>query len=200
MAVVAQYADGTPTPRPVGTHQVTERTASGKFLRTVWRTHFYAAIFAAPLLALMAITGLVIMYIEPITGLLHPGSTRVAAHAQPTLGLGQQQAQTDAVAAPGATLFRVVTQGARPGHRVLLLLGTGRGAVLQSEGLRCHLRLCQSLRGYGHRDRSSGTPWSEYWGKTWNAVNTTLTPGSEVDAPSTLAKAGDLDRFGKRIS
>lgn len=74
MAVAAEYAGGTPTPRPVGTHQVTERTAPGKFLRTVWRTHFYAAIIAAPILALMAITGLVIMYTEPITGLLHPGT------------------------------------------------------------------------------------------------------------------------------
>jgi uncharacterized iron-regulated membrane protein len=47
---------------------------------------------------------------------------------------------------------------------------------------------------------TTGMPWSEYWGTTWNAVNTTLTPGSQVDVPSTLAKAGDLDRFGKRIS
>jgi hypothetical protein len=47
---------------------------------------------------------------------------------------------------------------------------------------------------------TTGMPWSEYWGTTWNAVNTTLTPGSELDAPSTLAKAGDLDRFGRRLS
>ncbi|MGH3513806.1 MAG: PepSY domain-containing protein [Pseudonocardiaceae bacterium] len=75
----------------------------------MWRTHFYAALFAAPILILMAITGLVIMYTEPITGLLHPGTTRVATHGQPAMGLAAQQAEAAVAAPPGSTLFRVVT-------------------------------------------------------------------------------------------
>ncbi len=46
---------------------------------------------------------------------------------------------------------------------------------------------------------TTGMPWSAYWGNTLSAVNTTLTPGPSIDAPSTLAKAGDLDRFGRHI-
>jgi uncharacterized iron-regulated membrane protein len=37
---------------------------------------------------------------------------------------------------------------------------------------------------------TTGMPWSTYWGKAWSAVGSVVTPGKEVDAPSTLAKAG----------
>lgn len=42
------------------------RQASGRFLRRIWRTHFYAAVIAAPVLLMFAITGLVILYTQPI--------------------------------------------------------------------------------------------------------------------------------------
>jgi uncharacterized iron-regulated membrane protein len=42
------------------------RQASGRFLRRIWRTHFYAAVIAAPVLILFAITGLGILYTQPI--------------------------------------------------------------------------------------------------------------------------------------
>ncbi|MBM3659606.1 MAG: PepSY domain-containing protein [Actinobacteria bacterium] len=38
--------------------------------RTLWRTHFYAGVFAAPILVMFAITGLVILYTQPINDLL----------------------------------------------------------------------------------------------------------------------------------
>lgn len=46
----------------------------------------------------------------------------------------------------------------------------------------------------------SGLTWSRYWGENWRAVASTVTPGTEVDAPSTPAKVGDFDRLGRRIA
>jgi uncharacterized iron-regulated membrane protein len=37
--------------------------------RAIWRTHFYAGIFAVPFLVMMALTGLVILYTQPIRSL-----------------------------------------------------------------------------------------------------------------------------------
>lgn len=39
---------------------------SSRLWRSIWRTHFYAGFFAAPILMLLALTGLVILYTEPI--------------------------------------------------------------------------------------------------------------------------------------
>jgi uncharacterized iron-regulated membrane protein len=46
----------------------------------------------------------------------------------------------------------------------------------------------------------SGLTWSRYWGENWRAVASTVTPGAEVDAPSTPATVGDFDRLGRRIA
>jgi uncharacterized iron-regulated membrane protein len=46
----------------------------------------------------------------------------------------------------------------------------------------------------------SGLTWSRYWGENWRAVAATVTPSSEIDAPSTPAKLGDYDRLGRRIA
>lgn len=46
----------------------------------------------------------------------------------------------------------------------------------------------------------SGLTWSRYWGENWRAVASAVTPGTEVDAPSTPAKVGDFDRLGRRIA
>lgn len=315
MATVAGFTSGSvpPTP-PVQVHRVTDRTAPGKFLRSVWRTHFYSAIFAAPILIMMALSGLVIMYTEPITGLLYGSSTRVAAQTRPPLSLQAQQAAADRVAPQGATLFRVVTPKApdrvsefyysagpagvpyfelpdkdvtyvyvdpylaqvkatgHPGDDIVGLanrlhgflnndslkvplpsiphlmapadnpdsvvqvevgdliieIAMGWALILAGSGLylwwprrsqKGKILLIPRLRKKGRlkwRDVhaasgivglamliifiTTGMPWSTYWGKAWSAVGNKLTPGNSVDAPSTLAKAGDLDRFGHRIS
>lgn len=41
-------------------------TKASQLWRSLWRTHFYAGFFAAPILILLAITGLVILYTQPI--------------------------------------------------------------------------------------------------------------------------------------
>lgn len=46
----------------------------------------------------------------------------------------------------------------------------------------------------------SGLTWSRYWGENWRAVAATVTPATEVDAPSTPAKVGDFDRLGRRVA
>ena len=46
--------------------------------RTLWRTHFYAGVFAAPILVMFAITGLVILYTQPINDLLQRDERVVA--------------------------------------------------------------------------------------------------------------------------
>ena len=46
----------------------------------------------------------------------------------------------------------------------------------------------------------SGLTWSRYWGENWRAVASTVTPSTDVDAPSTPAKVGDFDRLGRRIA
>ena len=46
----------------------------------------------------------------------------------------------------------------------------------------------------------SGMTWTRYWGENWRAVTATVTPSTEVDAPSTPAKLGDYDRLGRRIA
>ena len=47
---------------------------------------------------------------------------------------------------------------------------------------------------------ASGLTWSRYWGENWRAVASTVTPSTEIDAPSTPAKVGDFDRLGRRIA
>lgn len=46
----------------------------------------------------------------------------------------------------------------------------------------------------------SGLTWSRYWGENWRAVASTVTPSTDVEAPSTPAKVGDFDRLGRRIA
>ena len=46
----------------------------------------------------------------------------------------------------------------------------------------------------------SGLTWSRYWGENWRAVSSTITPSTEVDAPSTPSTMGDYDRLGRRIA
>ena len=47
---------------------------------------------------------------------------------------------------------------------------------------------------------TTGLPWSAYWGDNWAAASSDITPAPAFDEPaSTLARTGDLDRFGNRI-
>ena len=54
---------------PVQPDPASSDADSSRFWRSVWRTHFYAGIFAMPILVLLAVTGLVILYTDPINDL-----------------------------------------------------------------------------------------------------------------------------------
>jgi uncharacterized iron-regulated membrane protein len=53
--------------------------------RAIWRTHFYAGIFSVPFLVMMALTGLVILYTQPIRSLTqdHLRHVKVVGASQP---------------------------------------------------------------------------------------------------------------------
>ncbi len=81
----AEYVDD-PSPSPSG--------KASRIWRGLWRTHFYAGFFAAPILVLLAITGLVILYTQPIQDATQ-GDLRTVTPAGQTVSLDQQR---DAVA------------------------------------------------------------------------------------------------------
>lgn len=58
-------------------------TKASQVWRSLWRTHFYAGFFAAPILVLLAITGLVILYTQPIQDTARPDLRRVAPAGRP---------------------------------------------------------------------------------------------------------------------
>ena len=57
-------SSGAPAPSSKRPDRIRQR--SGLLLRRIWRYHFYSALFAGPLLVMLAITGLVILYTQPI--------------------------------------------------------------------------------------------------------------------------------------
>jgi uncharacterized iron-regulated membrane protein len=87
-----------------------KRQAQGRTVRRVWRLHFYAALFAAPFLVILAMTGLVILYTQPLSQALH-GSLLTVAPGQATVPLDQQRA-TAAAQFPKLTVAMVVPPSA----------------------------------------------------------------------------------------
>jgi uncharacterized iron-regulated membrane protein len=71
--------------------------AEARRWRSVWRIHFYAGVFAMPFIVLMAVTGLVILYTQPIQDL----SQRDVR----TVTVGEQRVSADDQAAAVATAY-----------------------------------------------------------------------------------------------
>lgn len=278
-------------------------------LRRIWRLHFWIGLFAAPALVLLACSGLVILYTQPLDLWLHrgltvvsPGPAGVSLDAQ--VAEAQRQAGPDlvldAVTPPAAadsstrvdflpaddpgvgernvtqvfvdpytgrylgqrheldglvgwanqlhrvfgndgptlslpSLGHLIAPGSYPEPSlkvgvgnliiemtavwVLVLAASGlylwwpratergkpRLAIRWRKGGRIRWRdlhattgalLCLVLIGY----IVSGLTWSRYWGENWRAVTAAVTPSTEVDAASTPATMGDLDRLGRRIA
>jgi uncharacterized iron-regulated membrane protein len=68
---------GAPAPKPVSKRPDRIRQRSGLLLRRIWRYHFYSALFAGPFLVMLAITGLVILYTQPIHDLTESSLRKV---------------------------------------------------------------------------------------------------------------------------
>ena len=62
------YSDGNSNERPVVTSGDVADRASRRW-RAIWRVHFYSGMIAMPFILLMAVTGLVILYTQPIQDL-----------------------------------------------------------------------------------------------------------------------------------
>jgi len=60
--------------------------------RSVWRLHFYSGIFAAPILVMFALTGLVILYTQPIHDFLQGDLRTVSAQGAPRTYAAQERA------------------------------------------------------------------------------------------------------------
>jgi uncharacterized iron-regulated membrane protein len=90
----------------VATAPTTATTANRRW-RSLWRLHFYAGMFAMPFVVLMASTGLVILYTQPLHSLLSGDRYDVARSA--TTVPYEVQAAAAQAKFPSATLTGVVT-------------------------------------------------------------------------------------------
>ncbi|MCV7175856.1 PepSY-associated TM helix domain-containing protein [Mycolicibacterium sphagni] len=293
------------------TTEISKPPADTAVLRRIWRLHFWAGLFAAPVLVVLACSGLAILYSQPLDTLLN-GHLLVVEPGPQTVPLDEQVAvakqhvgatdtleavtppdaqdsstRVDFVAAdaPGypqaeADVIQVYVDpytGAYLGQRsqlsglvgwanqlhrmfgndgphiqlpslghlinpseypqstipvgignlwmeltatwILVLLASGiylwwpraveaakpLVTVRWRRGGRIRWRDLHALTGVviaviGVCYILSGMTWTRYWGENWRAVTATVTPSTEIDAPSTPAKLGDYDRLGRRIA
>ena len=63
--------------------------------RSVWRIHFYSGMFAMPFILFMALTGLVILYTQPIEDLTQ-GDVRLVDIGESRIGYDEQAAAAGA--------------------------------------------------------------------------------------------------------
>lgn len=95
--------------------------------RSLWRVHFYAGIFSFPILLLLAVTGLAILYTQPINDFVDGDVRTVSVQGEP---LGYD-AQADAVRAefPDEDVVSVVTP-VDDHHSTAFGLSNGRDAYV----------------------------------------------------------------------
>lgn len=293
------------------TTETSTRRGDAAVLRRIWRLHFWVGLFAAPVLVVLACSGLVILYSQPLDALLnrhllvveqgpqtvpldaqvatatqHAGagstleavtppdsptaSTRVDFSAADAKGYPQAEANVIQVFVDPYTgaylgqrdqlsglvgwanqlhrmfgndgphiqlpsLGHLINPSAYPESTIpvgignlwmeltatwiLVLLGSGiylwwpRAIEAAKPLLRVRWRAGGRLRWRDVHALTgvvvavilicyilSGMTWTRYWGENWRAVTATVTPSSEIDAPSTPAKLGDYDRLGRRIA
>jgi uncharacterized iron-regulated membrane protein len=84
--------------------------------RSAWRIHFYAGMFSIPFLLLMAVTGLVILYTQPLQDLTQ-GDLRTVARSADAVSYDEQAAAVEA-AYPDATVISLTVPS-----------GEGRAAI-----------------------------------------------------------------------
>jgi uncharacterized iron-regulated membrane protein len=89
-------AGGGPAPLPTAFPKGSPADRRSRFWRTVWRTHFYAGMFVIPFMVLLAITGTLILYDEPINDITDHHLTHVAVGDAPALPLDDQVAAAQA--------------------------------------------------------------------------------------------------------
>lgn len=94
------YSEFDPDGHPPVIATLTREERASRRWRTVWRVHFYAGMFAMPFMLLMALSGLVILYTQPIQEYVFEGDVRrVDAQEQAYLPY-DDQAEAVALAYP----------------------------------------------------------------------------------------------------
>ncbi len=104
-----------------------KRTSINPFYFAAWRWHFYAGLYVAPFLIVLAVTGLVMLWVSVIDGRDGEKAFRVT----PGAGTVAVSAQADAAlaAVPGSSLTRYVAPREADGAAVFQL-AAGDGAVM----------------------------------------------------------------------
>ncbi len=147
-----------------GTTAVTQAEASRRW-RSVWRMHFYAGMVAMPFILLMAVTGLVILYTQPIEDATQGDLRRVEPSEQ--LLSFDEQAALVAAAYPDGTVLDLtppaddgratrffVDDGSADGRHVFVNPATGEvlGDVVPGSGV-----VGLSNRLHGHLNQDTAT-------------------------------------------
>ncbi len=97
---------------PIATHHdeakassaAAHRNSSSRQWRSLWRVHFYSGMFALPFIVLMAITGLVILYTDPIQQLTEGDVRSVSASSAEFVSFDQQAEAVQAEYPDGTVL------------------------------------------------------------------------------------------------
>ncbi|HPZ95997.1 MAG TPA: PepSY domain-containing protein, partial [Mycobacterium sp.] len=83
-----------------------QRRGDAAVLRRIWRLHFWVGLFVAPALVILACSGLVILYSQPLDLWLNRGLTVVSTGSAP-VSLDDQVAEARRQAGPGLVLDAV---------------------------------------------------------------------------------------------
>ena len=78
----------------MATPVMTKRRGDSAVLRRMWRLHFWVALFTAPVLIVLSLSGLVILYTGPLDSLLNRDLIHVSQGAQ-TVPLDRQIATAE---------------------------------------------------------------------------------------------------------
>jgi uncharacterized iron-regulated membrane protein len=160
----------------------TYRRGDAAMLRRIWRLPFRVGLFAAPMLVILAVSGLVILYSQPINDWLIR-DLLIVDEATTTVPLDGQLATATSHVSESFLLDAVIPPaGSDKSTRVHFVMTGVVIAVIQI--------------GYV----VSGLTWSRYWGENWRAFSAEVAPPISVDALSTPASLGDYDRLGRRIA
>jgi uncharacterized iron-regulated membrane protein len=100
----------------------TDRADASRQWRSVWRMHFYSGMFALPFILLMAVSGLVILYTQPIEDVTQRDLRKVEVGAE-LLSLDAQVAAVEAAYPDGAV--GDVTVPASPGRSTRMFVDDG---------------------------------------------------------------------------
>ncbi len=91
-----------------------QRRGEAAVLRRIWRLHFWVGLFAAPALVVLACTGLVILYAQPLDSWLYRDLKVVAATSAP-VSLDSQIATAREHVGPGMVLDAVIPPASSEG-------------------------------------------------------------------------------------